>query len=858
MQIGWTQKLLGEQGILKVVLRDDSGGIVEDGPLAFMKVKLAVLRSDLTSDGLASDGLNQYILHPRSGRRPLLAGKSELCLFKGVAYIDDVEITDNSCWIRSNKFRLGATVEKSLYPGVTVRGAISEAFTVKDRSLAYSKKENPALDDEVWRLKGISKGGKLHLKLSSIGILSVGDLLQYHNKEGKLPLTEILHVSHSKINKLIQQASRASYIKKTDIFISRVQDEMFCPFYKTDSSTLVQEYENVFDIVTGTCIIEKSECDILTTLGENDEMCRQPQNPDELCVQSQKLLNVFSPNISQECLDCLVVYCSLFPKDYVIDGDTLIQLWMAEDLIKEEPMEDIAAAYLKALCENKKCISLLSEDCGTCKIWYKINGFELAEQELQRSKINPVRVISEYARAKAEHVHVILQRLFSKDLKVLASFTNMRSLLLLQNHKANVERIPSDFFISLRDLRALDLSRMKVSEIPSSIGNAKSLRYLDLSETLIKKLPETIEFLENLQTMKLINCPSLVSLPKCMKRLTRLRHLDFGNHHRIHSMPDGMGSLLKLRTLSEFIVGGEGSGIGELEKMNHLNGKLRLSRLENVASFNEALKARLNDKQQLKSLELRWTDKDTRQESINIIDDVADYLQPHKNLHDLRILFYGGSKFPCWISSHFFVKLTKITLFKCANCLCLPSLGQLPSLESLILIELSSVRFIAGRFLRDEALATAATTSTVAFPKLQQLQIKSMLNLLCWISVKNGDFPRLRKLSIKDCPKLAAVCRIGSMASLEHLELNKCTKLAVFRKVEWLTSLKTLIIENCPSFILCSSLDGKDDWVKIQHSPNSLIYQRKEEDEQGEILDPTKQRGSSSMASSDMLEFPSQ
>lgn len=130
------QKLLGEQGNLKVVLRDDSGGIVEDGPLAFMKFKLVVLSPDLTSDGLSSDRLDQYILHPRSDRRPLLAGKSELCLFKGVASIDDVGITDNSRWIRSNKFRLGATVEKSLYPGVTVREAISEAFTVKDRRSA--------------------------------------------------------------------------------------------------------------------------------------------------------------------------------------------------------------------------------------------------------------------------------------------------------------------------------------------------------------------------------------------------------------------------------------------------------------------------------------------------------------------------------------------------------------------------------------------------------------------------------------------------------------------------------------------------------------------------------------------------
>lgn len=65
---------------------------------------------------------------------------------------------------------------------------------------AYSEKETPALDDEVWCLRGISKGGKSHRRLSSIGIHSVGDLLQYH-EGGKRPLNKVRliqchHVDH--------------------------------------------------------------------------------------------------------------------------------------------------------------------------------------------------------------------------------------------------------------------------------------------------------------------------------------------------------------------------------------------------------------------------------------------------------------------------------------------------------------------------------------------------------------------------------------------------------------------------------------------------------------------------------------
>ncbi|XP_056688232.1 putative disease resistance RPP13-like protein 1 [Spinacia oleracea] len=343
------------------------------------------------------------------------------------------------------------------------------------------------------------------------------------------------------------------------------------------------------------------------------------------CISSLKMLEC-SVNVSQECLDCLV-YCSLFPKDYEIDRDTLFQLWIAEGLIKEEPMEDIASSYLKALCDRGKCISLLREYYSTGKVWYKVNSFQIPEKVLQNSKITPVRLLisddpaSVLSVTETEHFHVALQRLLPKDLHVLGRFSKIRTLLLLRNHKANnVERIPYDFFMSLQNLRALDLSRTKVSDLPSSIGNAKCLRYLDLSETLVKRLPETIEFLLNLQTLKLRNCPRLIALPKAIRRLICLRHLDLGTLRRLNSMPTGMGALSCLRTLSEFVAGREnGCRITELGNMNDLGGKLCLSKLENVASLDDAKEANLRNKQRLKNLELRWTDDDDEhQESIGV------------------------------------------------------------------------------------------------------------------------------------------------------------------------------------------------------------------------------------------------
>jgi len=73
----------------------------------------------------------------------------------------------------------------------------------------------------------------------------------------------------------------------------------------------------------------------------------------------------------RESLDCLA-YCTLFPKDYELKGGTLIQLWMAAGLIQEEPMEDIATTYLKAIAQLEDIISLSRVGYGAGKKWYRV------------------------------------------------------------------------------------------------------------------------------------------------------------------------------------------------------------------------------------------------------------------------------------------------------------------------------------------------------------------------------------------------------------------------------------------------------------------------------------------------------
>eukprot|EP00252_Welwitschia_mirabilis_P022619 TRINITY_DN6172_c0_g1_i1.p1 TRINITY_DN6172_c0_g1~~TRINITY_DN6172_c0_g1_i1.p1 ORF type:complete len:419 (+),score=54.40 TRINITY_DN6172_c0_g1_i1:911-2167(+) len=99
----------------------------------------------------------------------------------GLGTLGDLEFTDNSSWIRSRKFRLGARVTGPV--GSQYRSAVMEAWTdafvVKDhRGVLYKKHYPPALEDAVWRLDKVGKDGAIHNKLKHEGVNTVCDFLR--------------------------------------------------------------------------------------------------------------------------------------------------------------------------------------------------------------------------------------------------------------------------------------------------------------------------------------------------------------------------------------------------------------------------------------------------------------------------------------------------------------------------------------------------------------------------------------------------------------------------------------------------------------------------------------------------------
>ncbi|XP_043714912.1 putative disease resistance RPP13-like protein 1 [Telopea speciosissima] len=347
------------------------------------------------------------------------------------------------------------------------------------------------------------------------------------------------------------------------------------------------------------------------------------------------------------------------------------------------------------------------------------------------------------------------------------------------------------------------------------------------------RLPDSITSLYNLQTLILSECDCLRELPKDLGDLVNLRHLILpGKYPMMHKMPLQFGNLTNLQTLTEFSMGlhtSDSSSIRELRDLSQLRGTLRISKLENVSNTGtDAMEANLKNKPHLRELGLCWSyygskDRfpDSRDEKVE--ESVLDQLQPHTNLEMLRIVNYGGARFPSWVGHHSFSNLVAVILSSCHKCVVLPYLRQLPSLKHLMIDSCNAVKLTCNESYRDHSSVNKQ------FRSLETLVICVMTEWEDWSEVveeeQDGEeFPCLHKLTIRNCPKLRRVSHrfssLGTMTiekcnelrelpkllpSLQQLRIEKCEKLAVLPSFP---SIQKLALEACHQITTLSSSDS--------------------------------------------------
>uniref|UniRef100_A0ACD5ZN86 Uncharacterized protein n=1 Tax=Avena sativa TaxID=4498 RepID=A0ACD5ZN86_AVESA len=421
------------------------------------------------------------------------------------------------------------------------------------------------------------------------------------------------------------------------------------------------------------------------------------------------------PSYMKQCF----AFCAIFPKDYKIDVEKLIQLWIANAFIPKhnEDSPETTGRHIFNKLASRSFFVEIEEDKDsrnyysrtTCKIHDLMHDIAMSVMEKECVVATEKPSQTEWLPDTARHLFLSCQKpeaILNDSMEKRAPA--IQTLLCDESVWSSLQYLSKYNF-----LRALKLRIGSELFLPKP-KYLHHLRYLDLSKSYIKALPEDICILYNLQALDLSNCEYLVRLPRKMKYMTSLRHLYTHGCSKLKSMPPELGKLTELQTLTYFVVAVNSpdcSDVTELQNLN-LGGQLELRQIENVTDAEEKV-ANLGTKKDLIELRLTWT---------SVYDsEVLDSFKPHDGLQVLRIRYYGG------------------------NCM-----GMLQNMVEIHLLHCE----------RLQVLFRCGTSFT--FPKLKQLTLAHLLDFERWWEINERQdrqitFPVLEKLLIRSCGKLIAL-----------------------------------------------------------------------------------------------------
>ena len=224
-----------------------------------------------------------------------------------------------------------------------------------------------------------------------------------------------------------------------------------------------------------------------------------------------------------------------------------------------------------------------------------------------------------------------------------------------------------------------------------------------------------------------------------------------------------------------------------------MGGKLRISGLQNVDNVDNILKANyLMNKEKLNELALVWEGdvSDTRRAM-----EVLSSLQPHTNLTKLVIHSYAGLNFPHWFGDSSFSKMVSIYLSGNEYCLFLPPLGQLPSLQELVIESFHGVEEIGPEFYTGNSACSMTPFQCSKILKCSEMKSWKAWSLVGRDGKEDGCFPRLKNLHIDGCPNLAG--SLPNCDTIESLKILESCKFMESLPLNNFPKLKKLNMQGC-------------------------------------------------------------
>ncbi|KAL1174849.1 hypothetical protein V6Z11_A04G045200 [Gossypium hirsutum] len=471
------------------------------------------------------------------------------------------------------------------------------------------------------------------------------------------------------------------------------------------------------------------------------------------------------------------LYCTVYPEDFEIDMDELIECWIEEGFIDDmgtrKEMKDKGHVILKKLEYNCLLENVSSDEM-------KMHD-AVRDMALSITRMNPRYMIQaglqleeipkkEQWSPDVEKVSLMHNSISKISIDLLPTKCQLLTTLLLQHNP--IKKIPYSFFTNMPCLSNLTTLLLrgcyKLKDLPC-LSMLQELKKLDLSMTNIEEVPEGIDMLIKLRYLDLENMFTLKGIPAgLLPKLVHLQHLCLGvEKEKISLKAEEMEPLKKLECLTGCF--------------------------EDINEFNKFISSMQQNKKNLIKYNLvvgKLYIHSTRDKRLTI-GGVHNWAELNIfNCHYLRSLVDDNSSFKNAIDLRCVVSLSPFAS------------SSAHPFQSLELLSLQYLPKLSALIMKDAGIGSA-TTSTMApsatfshlrtllphwlLPNLQNLEEIWVSESTSEVEEKGSDalikfhLPKLRKLGLEELPNLKSICsKSGVMVcdSLEDIKVfNGCDKL---------------------------------------------------------------------------------